>query len=92
MGWSCTATAAHVMDDWTAKCRSQGGSSNSYVGKDGRGYFIQWSRKEHDDGRITGTVYGDLPDGVHVRKTGTVNIAADGMVGRYPTSWPFPRN
>lgn len=90
MGWSCASAAADTMDCWSAACRKQsGGSANSYVGTDGVNRFIETSRKEHDDGSITGTTWKYLAGGEHVRRNGSWRIDGSGLVSRYPAAWPF---
>lgn len=90
MGWSCRADAGDVMQSWTRKCVAATGSQNTYTGTDGRGYFWEVSRREHDDGAITGTVYQHTgPE--HCRKAGSFRIDGDGTVSRYPTAWPFTK-
>lgn len=98
MGWSCRADAWNTADTWKDQCLGQVRTDgekpyqNGYLGKDGNRYFFQNSRTEHDDGAITGTTYRYLPDGEHVRKSGTFRIEGDGSVTRYPTAWPFKKN
>jgi hypothetical protein len=87
MGWSCGMDAAHTMDDWTAACVKATGAQNTYTGTDGRSYFWEVSRKEHDDGAITGVTYQDLGD--TCRASGSFRIAGNGEVVRYPKAWPF---
>jgi hypothetical protein len=93
MGWSCSAEASDRLHDvWSKQCRGQTDSQNSYVGTDGRNYFYEVSRKEHDNGAITGTSWRELPDGEHVTRAGSWKINPDGTVARYPTAWPFPKD
>jgi hypothetical protein len=79
-------------DVWSKHCRKNTGSSNSYTGKDGRSYFFEVSRREHDDGAITGTSWKHVTQEGHVRRAGSWRINGDGTVARYPTSWPFPKD
>lgn len=87
MGWSCAAAAGDTMDKWTAACRAQTGSSNTFK-VDGQEFFFEQSNREHDDGAITGTIWLMLtkkPDGSGtVRKAGTFRIEGDGSVKRAP--------
>lgn len=90
MGWSCASDAGRTMDAWTKLCREQTKSSNVYVDYEagGREYFWELSRREHDDGAITGTVLLVLekrPDGSSTcRKVGSFRIEPDGSVKRGP--------
>jgi hypothetical protein len=93
------AAAGDVMHDvWTKQCLNQVRTDgerpyqNGYTGKDGRRYFWDVSRKEHDDGAITGTTWRYLPDGEHVTSAGSWRINPDGTVKSYPTAWPFPKD
>lgn len=55
MGWSCRAEANETMKRWSNACAAQTGSSNEFrVGEDT--YFYELSRKEHNDGAITGQI------------------------------------
>lgn len=90
MGWSCGMGAAYAADAWRELCIAQSGSQNSYYGKDGADYFFETSRREHDDGAITGTTWRVLPTGF-VRKAGSFRIEGNGDIARFPTAWPFDR-
>lgn len=100
MGWSCRADAAHTMDAISRACVAQTGSSNtwraetgtdpryepqSFTGRQAGTHFWEVSRREHEDGRITGTVFAMLPDG-YCRKVGSITISPDGTVTRAPKS------
>jgi hypothetical protein len=87
MGWSCTRDASDTMNAWTRACVGQTGSQNTYQEFDGeRRYFWETSRVEHNDGRITGSVFVMLPDDM-ARKVGRFRINADGSVGKWPTAF-----
>lgn len=55
MGWSCSDSAAKVLDKWSNACVKQTGNSNLFKVKDTY-YHFEVSRTEHDDGSITGTI------------------------------------
>lgn len=79
MGWSCGIKASEVLNKWMDACLEQSGSQNQFT-SNGNTYFFEHSRKEHDDGAITGSIWKFLPDGVHVRKSGTFRIERDGSM------------
>jgi len=82
MGWSCCRRAAWVMDAWKDACIAQKGTQNTFqVGE--KKYFWEIGRENHD-GAITGTIWKFLPDGVHVRRSGTFRIEGDGEVSPRP--------
>ena len=82
MGYSCRASAAEAVDAILAKVTDPQGTSNGWVHQ-GVAYF--WERgKEWNDGRITGTVYKNLPGGEHCRKAGTILVSPGGRVVRWP--------
>lgn len=92
MGWSCAKRAGEVMDAFSTLCREQGGSSNVYNTSRGEA-FIEWSRREHSDGAITGTIWNTVgpkfkdergDDRTPVRRGGSVRIEGDGTVTRGP--------
>jgi hypothetical protein len=74
---------------WKDDCVAQTGSQNSYVGTDGVEHFYEVSRREHNDGAITGTTYACKGD--QCRKRGAFRIDWDGQVSRYPSKWPFKK-
>lgn len=55
MGWSCSAVAGDVMDVMSNKSYSLSRSQNIYSHK-GKWYMWETSRKEHQDGSITGSI------------------------------------
>jgi PAS domain-containing protein len=89
MGYSCAAVAAYseeamievLHETSTAESRK---TSNTWD-YNGQRYFFERGR-ERDDGAITGTVYRNLPDGVHCRKSGSVRIEPDGKITRWSGS------
>jgi hypothetical protein len=82
MGWSCRKEAGLVLEAWGAACVAAGGSSNAWHEGDA-GYFFEVSRKEHDDGAITGAVMKMLSNG-WARRAGTFRIDGDGKIERAP--------
>lgn len=83
MGWSYAIRAGHTMDKWLEACLANSGSQNQWSEK-GKTYFFEHTRKDHADGAICGAIWKFLPDGVHVRKSGTFRINPDGTVDRAP--------
>ncbi len=87
MGWSCAADAADVMRAWSDACVKETGNSGVFR-RDGEEYIWEPSRREHEDGAITGTVsvvVGRLPgDVVRCRKVGSFRIEPDGAVKKGP--------
>lgn len=83
MGWSCNRDAGLALDAMSALCIEQTGSSNQYLVGDQK-YFFETSRKEHGDGAITGQILKYLPDGEHVRKSGSFRIEGNGTISRGP--------
>jgi len=89
MGWSCSAAASDVMRAWTELCVAQTGSQNVYKTASGE-YFWEVSRKEWDDGAITGSIVElgpptGSPDGARSgRKVGSFKINGDGTIARAP--------
>jgi len=59
-------------------CISQTGFQNVWV-KDGTKYMYETSRTEHNDGRITGTIYRYVGDD-RIVKAGRFNIGANGRI------------
>jgi hypothetical protein len=56
MGWSCSAIAGATLDRFTRICQDNFNNSNTFS-VSGIQYFFETSRKEHDDGSITGFVF-----------------------------------
>jgi len=83
MGWSYAKAAGDVMDKWISACLANSGSQNTWSTSKGK-YFFETSRVEHGDGAITGTVWKFRPDGIHVRRSGTIRINGDGTIERAP--------
>jgi hypothetical protein len=71
------------MDKWTQACIANSGSQNQWSEK-GNTYFFEHTRRDHDDGAICGSIWKFLPDGVHVRKSGSFRINGDGTVAKAP--------
>ena len=82
MGWSCNRDAALTMEAITNHCIGQTGMQNVYL-DGGNRYMIEWSRREHNDGAITGTVYKYLPD-ERITKSTSIRIEGDGKISRGP--------
>ena len=82
MGWSCRADAARTYREWDEFCRTQTGSSNTFI-SNGERYFYEGSRREHSDGAITGTIWKFVGEN-QARKAGTFRIEGDGTVTRAP--------
>lgn len=87
MGWSCSKAAGDVISEMWRLCREQTGSSNTYRVGDSE-YIAEESRKEHDDGAITGTIMRftlKRPDGSgQAVRAGSFRIDGDGTVKRGP--------
>lgn len=86
MGWSCSSDAYKTMEKWTQACRSATGSQNEFV-VDGARFFWEMSRREHDDGAITGSVQKIVRvEGTRMwaEKSGTFRIEGNGRVTRAP--------
>jgi hypothetical protein len=82
MGWSARVDAVETMDRWTAACVAQTGMQNVYD-VDGDRFMWEHSRREYDDGRITGQVFRFVDDDRVVR-AGSFRIEGDGTVKRWP--------
>jgi hypothetical protein len=70
------------MNHWTRACVAQTGSQNTFD-QNGRKYFWELSRREHDDGAITGTIF-ELTMWNEARRVGSFRINGDGSVARAP--------
>lgn len=81
MGWSCAAKAGLVLDQVSNFCVKNTGASNVFA-KDGETFFFERGR-EHNDGRITGTIWRNVGNNL-ARKVGTFLIDADGKIVRFP--------
>ena len=86
MGYSYNALAGFALDKIADNigCGKDGLPSNTFV-VDGVQFFYELGR-EQADGAITGVVWKFLPDGVHVRKAGSIRIEPDGVITRFPKS------
>jgi hypothetical protein len=89
MGWSCSQKAGQVLDAWSHACALQTGSQNVFhVGE--THYMIEASRREYDDGAITGKVlrflvYRDDPGASNYAVPyGRFRIEGDGRVSAAP--------
>ena len=88
MGKSYTMEAHEVFDAWREVCLASTGSSNSYE-VEGSKYFMELTRRQHEDCRITGTVWrlvsrNDETGVSSCEAVGSFRISADGEVVRYP--------
>lgn len=91
MGWSCRKSAGDVDALFTEACVAMSGMSNVFQDPVSRiWYMLETSRKEHDDGAITGTtlkfVDGD-PRGKSSNravKSGSWRINGNGTIARAP--------
>ena len=80
--------AHEVFDAWREVCLASTGSSNSYE-VEGSKYFMELTRRQHEDCRITGTVWrlvsrNDETGVSSCEAAGSFRISADGEVVRYP--------
>jgi len=79
MGWSCTRAASETMEKFEDWCRSQTGFQNTY-NENGVQKFVDWSRKEFQDGSVVGEVWkmnGNKP-------SGTIKIDPNGTIVKGP--------
>jgi hypothetical protein len=97
MGWSCSLEASETLKRLDATCRDTTGSSNTWK-LAGREFFYEMSRREYDDGAITGAVI-ELGSPTHCdnprcsvcngarpgRKIGTFRVNGDGTIARMPS-------
>jgi len=84
MGWSCSAAANFTLDAITEIQKKLGSvTSNGLVlnGNPNAGFW-ETSRKEHDDGSITGSVW-TMVGTDFCRRTGSFRINANGTVERF---------
>ena len=99
MGYSCSKAAADTLALISAACVTSTGNSNTYrvvsagAAKKDRTYFFEQSRREYEDGAITGAIYRNLPvdaDGKQMcRPAGGFRIDGDGKLSR---GYKFMRN
>ena len=92
MGYSCSKAAADTLALISAACVTSTGNSNTYrvvsagAAKKDRTYFFEQSRREYEDGAITGAIYRNLPvdaDGKQkCRPAGGFRIDGDGKLSR----------
>jgi hypothetical protein len=88
MGKSYTSEAHEVFNAWRHICLASTGMQNVYE-VDGNRYTLELSRRQHEDCRITGTVWRlvsrDEATGVSTcTSAGSFRISANGEVARYP--------
>lgn len=91
MGWSCGAKASKVLEAWGNKCNTSTRTSNTWE-DNGNTYFFEVSRKEHDDGAITGTIFKmveaspNSPESTRFfcNKVSYFRIEGDGTITRAP--------
>lgn len=90
MGWSCSTAASEAMGAWTDACWESTRTQNTWKAADGSEFFWELSRKEWDDGAITGSIIAlgpptGSPDGARSgRKVGSFKINGDGSIARAP--------
>ena len=92
MGWSCSAVAGNVMDLMTKKSFDQSGSQNIYT-YNGSWFMWEVTRKEHEDGSITGSIhkFAEDPRGkdrISATRVGSFKI--DGRSGKLSGSGGIP--
>ena len=93
MGWSCRKDASDALKPLDAFCRTTTGCSNTWKLANGREFFYEIGRREHDDGAITGTVIelGSPTGGADGARSGhtvgSFRVDGDGKVVRCPA--PF---
>ena len=89
MGWSCSAIAGNIMDEISEKSFKQSGSQNVYQHK-GNWFFWETSRKEHEDGSITGSIHKFVSDPRgkdKISATRVGNFKIDGRTGKVKGSY-----
>ena len=91
MGWSCSKKASMVLDSWREACIASTDMSNTWtclVGKmpypQERKYFWEASNVEHEDGAVTGSIFGMLSDN-RATRIGHFRIEGDGFVSHAPS-------
>ena len=83
MGWSCRTEAMQTMRAIERVMEKKGSTfSNELITPTWRGMY-EYSRREHADGAITGTVFRNVGKG-YVRKVGSFRINPDGDIARFP--------
>jgi hypothetical protein len=82
MGYSCARKAMEVVKVWQNWCYKNFDSQNAYIHNNTR-YFFEIG-KENGDGAITGSIWRFMPDGIHVKKSGSFRIESDGTITRAP--------
>jgi len=84
MGWTCSYVAGNVMDRMAEKSFQQSGSQNIYIYK-GNWFMWEISRREYEDGNITGSIHQFTTDPrgktrISARRVGSFRI--DGVTGK----------
>lgn len=84
MGWSCSAAANFTLDAIVEIQRNLGSATSNgiVIGQNKNAGFWETSRKEHDDGSITGSVW-TLVDADRCRRTGSFRINKNGTIERF---------
>jgi hypothetical protein len=82
MGWSCSSLAHKTIEKIQAACLKQSDSQNVWTDK-GNKFFFELSRKEHNDGAITGSIFKFVSTN-HVLPAGSFRINADGSIKNFP--------
>ena len=87
MGWSCNKDASETFAAITQAIIERFNSQNTFSVK-GRTFFLEVSRREHNDGAITGTVQEIYPLGHQwagcCHNVGSFRIEGDGRIARLP--------
>lgn len=89
MGWSCGAAAGSVLEAWSNACAASSGGSSNVWEVNGTWYMYEVSRKEHNDGAITGLVSRFIGNPIGkpscmASKAGSFRIEGNGEVTRGP--------
>jgi hypothetical protein len=82
MGYSATKAAFDTLDKWTNACLKNSKSQNVWS-LNGKTYFWENSRVEHDDGSIKGSIWKFVEDD-KCKRCGTFRINGDGSIHHAP--------
>lgn len=81
MGWSCAQAAGFTQTAISEFCVAETGMSNGFKMKNAE-CFIEWSRREHSDGAITGSVMKIIAN--TTQRVGSIRIEGDGKITTAP--------
>jgi hypothetical protein len=88
MGWSCSKAASDTLQPLWDYCVRSNNNGNTWRGPGGVEFFAETSRREYDDGAITGHIVElgpAKPDGARYgRKVGSFRVNGDGTIARMP--------